>query len=232
MGVLLSMVPRNGTRKAITDTASRMRSGRPTRAEATLLEERLRTAAIESFLEHGFDGTTMEAVAQAAGVTKRTLYAHYSDKRTLFAHAISWAIERHPSMESAIEAAHAATEDLEAGLTAIARSALELARDPVAVRLVRMGMTESSRFPELADRISNLLTSPRNLAVAEFLAFHAATGSIEVDDITIAAEQFLAMITATPSRLAAFGITRPPDVEERNVRQAVKLFIKATRPGP
>jgi len=214
----------------ITGAASRPRTGRPTRAEATQLEERLRRAAIDTFLERGFDGTTVEAVAQAAGVTKRTLYGHYSDKRTLFANAISWAIERHPSMESAIEAVHTAHQDLESGLVAIARSALELARDPVAVRLVRMGMTESARFPELADRISSLTTSPRNHAVAEFLAFHAEAGKVDVDDIAIAAEQFLAMITATPSRLAAFGITRPLEVEERNLRHAVKLFLRAIRP--
>lgn len=208
-------------------TTKRRRTGRPTRAEASQIEEQLQRAAIETFLQHGFDGTTMDAVADAGRVTKRTLYAHYSDKRTLFANAISWAIERHLSLDSVVEVAH---EDLEAGLTAIGRSALELARDPDVVRLVRMGMTESARFPELATRIQSLTTSPHNEAVADLLAYHAAAGTIVVDDVETSAEQFLSMVTSTPSRLAAFGVIRPLDVDERYLQNAVKLFVKAVRP--
>ena len=65
---------------------------RPTRAEAAELDGRLRKAAVETFLEHGFHGTTMDAVARAAGITRRTLYARYPDKGALFAEVIPWAL--------------------------------------------------------------------------------------------------------------------------------------------
>jgi AcrR family transcriptional regulator len=41
-------------------------------------------AALELFLEHGYDGTSMEAVARAAGVTKPVVYACFPGKEELF----------------------------------------------------------------------------------------------------------------------------------------------------
>src|SRR5215469_10908140 len=73
---------------------TRGRAGRPTSSEAAELSDRLRRAAVNAFLENGYEGTTMEAVAQAAGVTKGTLYARYPDKRSLFVAVSSWALTR------------------------------------------------------------------------------------------------------------------------------------------
>jgi AcrR family transcriptional regulator len=41
-------------------------------------------AALELFLERGYDGTSMQAVADQAGVTKPVVYACYSSKDSLF----------------------------------------------------------------------------------------------------------------------------------------------------
>ena len=77
--------------------------GRPTQAEALAIEQRLRKAATEAFVENGFDGTTMEAVATAAGITRRTLYAKYPDKQALFAAVIPQALADMPFLGVAIE---------------------------------------------------------------------------------------------------------------------------------
>ncbi len=47
---------------------------------------RLMAAAIELSLEHGFEQTTVADIAARAGLTERTFYRHYADKReVLFA---------------------------------------------------------------------------------------------------------------------------------------------------
>ena len=76
------------------------RRGRPTQAEAQQLQEKLRDAAVATFLEYGYDAATMEAIAQAAGITKRTLYARYPDKRAVFLDVIPWALTRTVSPEA------------------------------------------------------------------------------------------------------------------------------------
>ena len=47
--------------------------------------ERILAAAEELFLRNGLRGTSMEAIAKAAGVAKPTLYAYFHDKDLVFA---------------------------------------------------------------------------------------------------------------------------------------------------
>ncbi|MDP9735646.1 MULTISPECIES: TetR family transcriptional regulator [unclassified Curtobacterium] len=46
--------------------------------------ERLRTAAMELFAERGFHATTVPDIVARAGVTRRTFFRHFSDKREVF----------------------------------------------------------------------------------------------------------------------------------------------------
>jgi AcrR family transcriptional regulator len=198
-------------------------TGRPTIAEAAKLEERLSKAAVELFLEQGFDGTTMEGVAQAAGISKRTLYARYADKHELFAAVVASALIRQRGDDASLEVP---PDDLEAGLTAIARSSLARALDPEIVRLSRIAMNEATRFPKFARTAQSMSWSPRIQAVQKLLTHHIELGTVEVDDVEIASEQFLALVAAMPARLAAFGVRRPRAVEERHLRHAVGLFLR------
>jgi AcrR family transcriptional regulator len=45
------------------------------------LRSRFRRAAVDLFQEHGFDRTSAAQIAHAVGVTERTFYRYYSDKR-------------------------------------------------------------------------------------------------------------------------------------------------------
>src|SRR6201995_4177491 len=49
---------------------------------------RLQLAALELYSEHGFDETTVAEIAKRAGLTERTFFRHFADKReVLFAGA-------------------------------------------------------------------------------------------------------------------------------------------------
>ena len=45
--------------------------------------QRLEQAAIELFAEQGYDATTVEQIAEAAGLTRSTLFRHFRDKREI-----------------------------------------------------------------------------------------------------------------------------------------------------
>ena len=203
----------------------RRRMGRPTQAEVAELEERLKQAAVELFLARGYDGTSMEAVASAAGITRRTLYSRHPDKRSLFVEVITWARTRQAwdQPDFTID-----FRDLGGALLDIARSAVARALDPEIVRLDQIVISEANRFPEMVIFGSTPM-SPRMETVMELLDRHQAAGAISVDDIELAAEQFLAMVSMMPARLAAVGVRRPPEVEERHIQHAVGLFMRALR---
>ena len=69
------------------------RAGRLTRVEAARRAERVVEVAANMFLERGFDATSMEAVAEKAGIAKPTLYAWYRDKAELFTAVLRRQIE-------------------------------------------------------------------------------------------------------------------------------------------
>ncbi len=203
------------------------RRGRPTHAEAKELEERLREAAVAVFLEHGYDGTTMESVATAAGITKRTLYARYPDKHALFVSVIAWALSR---LEKRDASAESVGDDLASSLLALGRGAIDRVVDPATVQLRRMAMYESARFPEFALSAESMMFSAQQRAVVTVLRRHQETDALVIDDVELAAEQFLAMVAVMPSRLADFGIVRTPETRERHLRHAVALFLRGILP--
>lgn len=61
-------------------------SERPTTLRLPAAERRsqLFRVALDAFAEHGFHGTSMNDVAEAAGVTKPVLYQHFASKKALY----------------------------------------------------------------------------------------------------------------------------------------------------
>lgn len=198
------------------------RRGRPTQAEAKKLDVAVRKAAVATFVGCGYDGATMESIAKAAGITKRSLYARYPDKRSLFVDVIPWALSRFEPEGVEIDD----REGLEGALVTVARVALERAVDPQNVRLARIAMNEIGRFPEFSVAAESMMWSGRQRVVTELLQRYEAQGALQVDDIELAAEHFLAMVEALPGRFADFGIFRTTEQNERHLQQAVALFLR------
>jgi AcrR family transcriptional regulator len=130
--------------KARTDPPEALRNGGVRARAAHLGPERRRPlvldAAFELFLERGYEGTSMEAIAEALGVTKPVLYACYPSKEDLF-NALLQREERRV-MESIAEAfpADADLQDPEPvlieALTGFLRA---VAESPKAYRVIFLG---------------------------------------------------------------------------------------------
>jgi AcrR family transcriptional regulator len=56
-------------------------------------QERILVAAMRLFLEVGYEKTTMAQVAEAAGVSRATVFWHFSDKKSLFREAFNRLVE-------------------------------------------------------------------------------------------------------------------------------------------
>lgn len=197
--------------------------------QAARLDETIRECALQLFLDDGYDGTSMDAIASAAGTAKASLYARFPGKEAVFSSVLEWAIGR-PDWPLP-EPAAPDLDDLEGALTAIANAALRRALHPSMVKLSRIAIAHASRFPEIARRAHGAGSWPRRQLVVELLNRHAATGAIVADDAEILAEHFLGMVSAVPARLASFGIVRDPADQQRHTQVAVRLFLRSLRPG-
>ncbi|WP_319436751.1 TetR/AcrR family transcriptional regulator [Mycobacterium sp. RTGN5] len=199
------------------------RGGRPTQAEAAALHHRLREAAVKVFLENGYDAATMVAIADAAGITKPTLYARYPDKRAVFLDVIPWAFSRAVQVDTPNTAED---EDLRTALVAVGRGALRQALNPDIVQLHKIARNEAHRFPEFGLSAESLGWASRQQQVMDLLSRHVEAGAIDVDDIELTAEHFLAMVEVLPARLADFGLYRTRKEEQRRLLHAVDLFLR------
>jgi AcrR family transcriptional regulator len=110
--------------------------------------QRLRTTALELFAEHGYENVSAEQIAEQAGLTRRTFFRHFPDKRdVLFAGseqlpgAVADAIRTAPGELGPADAARA-------GLLAIA-ARLEELLEPSPTRLAVIASS-----PELRERES------------------------------------------------------------------------------
>lgn len=211
----------------MTPTKQSQLRGRPTRAGSEAIDRRLREGAVAAFVANGFDGTTMEAVAAAAGVTKRTLYAKYPDKQALFAAVIPQALADMPFQGVAFEVPDG---DLEPALRGLARQIVARLIEPQAVSLRRLALLEAHRIAELDQVDSAELWSKSLRSVVDLLAAHAGAGEIVADDLEVAADLFLAMVAGSPTIWADFGVFRSPEDEARHIDRAVSLFLSGILP--
>jgi TetR/AcrR family transcriptional repressor of mexJK operon len=203
------------------------RRGRPTQAEAKKLDQTIREAAVATFAEFGYADTSMEAIARAAGVTRRSLYARYPDKRAVFVDVIPWAMTKFDGGKS-IEAIIG--DDLEATLLSVARACLARAVRPETLRLKRMALSEAACFPEFNVSSESMMWAGRQRVVTEVLKHYADEGRLDLGDVELAAEHFLAMVEAVPARMADFGVFRSKAQQERHLQYAVGLFLRGTLP--
>jgi TetR/AcrR family transcriptional regulator, mexJK operon transcriptional repressor len=189
---------------------------------------RLIEIAASMFMERGFEATSVDAVAEAAGIGKATLYARYKDKGELFAAVLQRKIDRWlAENETAEEAASGRIEDI---LLALARRTIAGALTPEAVAISRIVMAESGRFPGLAKRMHEQGWQCSNAAVAALLDRFAKAGQIEVEDTIVAADLFLSLVIGRQTRMAMLGIETDPDQVDQRVQAAVKLFLNGVRP--
>ncbi|WP_295631678.1 TetR/AcrR family transcriptional regulator [Novosphingobium sp.] len=207
---------------------SRPRAGRPTAAQADARHMELLDTALTLFLEHGYEQTTVEGIAAATGMTKRTLYARYPEKSALFRAAVSRAIDRSVTARATLESLDEG--DLEATLIAIARARVAHAMTPEGLRLQRIINAESYRFPEIFTWSFERATRPVTDHLEAVFQRATARGALALDDPAIAARVFLSMVVSGPVRIIVSGNALDEAEISARITFAVRLFLNGARP--
>jgi AcrR family transcriptional regulator len=117
-----------------TNSGERPRRGRPRDPDA---EPRIRQYAVQLLLERGFDGMTVDDVAEAAGVGKATIYRRWASKELLANDAMAQLFD--------IEIPDADTGSIAGDLRRVYRDALVFVNSKEGIALIRLAVTEMNR---------------------------------------------------------------------------------------
>ena len=203
------------------------RGGRPSRADALRLRQRILEVATELFLAEGYGSTTIEAVAARAGISKRTFYHRFDDKSALFAAVVHEIIEqiRPPAGVPLIEGA-----TLRDVLRRLAGMIVRAALSPQAIALHRLVMAESARFPELVRAVHGDGSAREATTLIGGLLAREPSSTLSAEKRAFAAEQFISMVVTLPQR-RAMGYGTPMTAAELDVwaDKTVDLFLNGCR---
>lgn len=192
--------------------------GRP-----TLSNEELLDTALDLFLEKGFERTSIEAICAAAGMAKRTVYARYGDKTTLFKAALKRAIEEWIVPVEALRSVEG--PDFEETLVRIGRILVDNLMGPAGLRLLRLTNAVSSRMPEIGDFNVRHGTEPTIAYLADLFSRHARMQGRDLADAADAGWAFLNLVVGGPANAAAWGVVLDSDTIDRRLRYSVRLFL-------
>jgi AcrR family transcriptional regulator len=203
-------------------------AGRPTTEQAEARHEELLDAALDLFLEHGFELTTIEMIAARINMTKRTVYARYADKASLFRGAVQRAIERQVVPRHVLEGFDEG--DLTETLASIARLRIGQVMTPNGLRLQRIINTESYRFPEIFTANYEQSARPVIDFVAGLLDRAIDAGQIAPTDSGLAASAFMSMVISGQVRAIVSGRALTEAEIDRKIYFSVHLLLDGLRP--
>lgn len=195
-----------------------------TRSRSEQKRELIIAAAASLFTEQGYVSTSMDKVAEQAGVSKQTVYSHFGSKEGLFVASI----EAKCIVNSIAPELFQQTASTETILLELARHFNELLLSEEAVQLTRLCFASAETHPEVSRLFYD--TAPANLQfmLSEFLTERTAQGDLDIADPSAAANQFIAMINGDEPFRARLGLEAKLTPEELDdyIQSSVRMFMK------
>jgi AcrR family transcriptional regulator len=199
--------------------------GRPPRDAVEELAARVIACAARLFMERGYAGVSIEAVAAEAGVGKNTIYRRHATKADLFQAVVDEQMRMRLRAPEEIEAG-----DLAGSLRRLASLLVAAALNPETTALQRLVIAEAERFPEIAAICLDRAFRPAIALARSVLERHAGKQATSAD-LDFAAEQFVAAIVYGPHLHALMGrrdLTMA-EAAEHYADRAVALFLGGWR---
>ncbi len=180
--------------------------------------------ARDVFMADGFEGASVDTIARAAGVSKATLYAYFPDKRLLFMEVAKSECIR--QADEAIELMDL-TAPPRVVLAEAARRILGFYLTDFGIRVFRIFVAESDRFPELGREFYESGPALVRARIADYFRDAVARGELRIDDIQLAADQFAELCKADIFPRLIFGVRSTfSEAEKRRVVEgAVETFM-------
>jgi TetR/AcrR family transcriptional regulator of autoinduction and epiphytic fitness len=198
---MASKVPRGGSRDAIVE------------------------AAVRLFLERGFGSVSMDELAEAAGVARRTLYNQFTSKEEIFREML---LRVSGQLEDAFPPGIETQGDVEEVLRLIARMILELHGRPEYPGFLRMVVADSRQFPWIAEEFAAVM-DPQTERLARYLAHLTAIGILNCRNPMLAAHQFMGVLNEFSLWPLMVGRQNLAVPAEEIVEETIQMFLQHYR---
>lgn len=180
--------------------------------------------AREIFLADGFEGASVDDIARAAGVSKATLYNYFPDKRLLFMEVARSECARQADAPMDLTKACCSPR---AVLSAAARHILSASLSDFGIRMFRICVAESDRFPDLGRQFYESGPMMVRGKIRDYLQKATAKGDLQIEDFDLAADQFAELCRAdlVPRLLFNIDTSFSEADRQRVINGAVETFL-------
>ena len=195
---------RGGSREAIVDAAARL------------------------FLAHGFGAVSMDDLAEAGGVARRTLYNQFASKEEIFRETL---LRVSGQLEDVLPPGIETQGDVEDVLRLISRAILKLHRRPGYLGFFRMVVADSRQFPWIAEAFAAVM-DPSMERFARYLAHLTAMGVLHCRKPVLAAHQFTGILNEFFLWPWLMGRDSLPAPAEDVIEETIRMFLRHYRLAP
>ncbi len=206
------------------------KAGRPRRGTEHQRLDALIQAATRVFVQEGYGLASIDKIANAAGISTRTIYERFKNKGDLMAAVVERLLDR--DMAVIFEESHLDRLALADALALIGETVTRRFADPDSAALFRIIVTESLRFPELTEKVRCRTRERFDSAIADYMRRQVEAGALVLEEPGRAAGLFVQMVLAEPKECLLFR--SPAAVLEFDLRahvaRVVHLFLYGAAP--
>ncbi len=183
------------------------------------------SAASRIFAEKGFSGTSNREVAREAGISPGLIYWYFRDKNELFLAVIS---RLFPLYGLTIPEDGAETLPLDEVLSQIGGQFISIMTGPNVLRLIRLALSEIIGFPEVWQKVGQMISQQAVGPLAEQFDQRIADGELAPIDSRMAAQAFFGSLVGYVLRKYVF---RSVDLQDTDDHEYVSVVVRIYHAG-
>lgn len=183
-------------------------------------------AALAEFKDKGFVGASMDAIADRAQVSKRTVYNHFASKELLF-HEVTSSFWVRSKQAASLQ--FDASRTIEDQLLQIARAVWTVYQSEELIEQARIVLAELIRQPELVEQALAQVNN-QECGLLPFLQQAVSAGALQIPDIKIAETQFWGLMKSFAFWPAVFRFHDFSAQAEQVLNSNVQMFVRQYLP--
>ncbi len=184
-------------------------------------------AALRTFAERGFHATSLEDIAEAAGITKGTVYWYFKQKDDLLRAVAGRVSPLVGGLQNLWELLDRPPEEV---LPVFVKTCFATFNNPIAGRLFRIVLAEAPHHPEIAESFAQIIGGVLEF-FTNYLRRQTTLGRLRPGDISSSARSFMGMLLIYIMGREIFPLLGAGFPEpDLYAKQLVDIFLEGLRP--